>query len=259
MNTKNNYLKHFGILGMHWGVRRYQNKDGSLTSAGKKRYAEGTSGDIEKAADESLKGYMAPAVSATVIANSMKKPIDLPRQTVDNILSLGQRSTDLSNEMYDSAAKEANMVIKSAEFKRDLQQKLYDDFGDGCDDKDLFEMVRDDYFREMMQDAKYCPKTSKLIKEFNKTVDQYFDECEKAAQTVIDQIGDKTLEQIKNKTITYKDVVRSKIIKDTDGSWVSYLGRHAEEIAFYDNDKIPSAYPYSMSDYNRDAKSIGKY
>lgn len=29
---------HHGILGMKWGVRRYQNKDGSLTAAGKKRY-----------------------------------------------------------------------------------------------------------------------------------------------------------------------------------------------------------------------------
>lgn len=29
---------HHGILGMKWGVRRYQNKDGSLTTAGKKRY-----------------------------------------------------------------------------------------------------------------------------------------------------------------------------------------------------------------------------
>lgn len=27
---------HYGVLGMKWGVRRYQNKDGSLTSAGKK-------------------------------------------------------------------------------------------------------------------------------------------------------------------------------------------------------------------------------
>lgn len=36
----NNYLQHHGILGMRWGVRRYQNKDGSLTAAGRKRVAK---------------------------------------------------------------------------------------------------------------------------------------------------------------------------------------------------------------------------
>ena len=34
------YLMHWGIKGMKWGVRRYQNKDGSLTKAGRKRYAK---------------------------------------------------------------------------------------------------------------------------------------------------------------------------------------------------------------------------
>lgn len=34
----NTELQHYGILGQKWGVRRYQNEDGSLTPAGKARY-----------------------------------------------------------------------------------------------------------------------------------------------------------------------------------------------------------------------------
>ena len=45
---ENDELKHWGILGMHWGVRRYQNEDGTLTPEGRERYGVGTSKEIEK-------------------------------------------------------------------------------------------------------------------------------------------------------------------------------------------------------------------
>lgn len=39
------YLKHHGILGQKWGVRRFQNKDGSLTPAGKERVGSISDGE----------------------------------------------------------------------------------------------------------------------------------------------------------------------------------------------------------------------
>lgn len=44
-----NELTHHGVLGMKWGVRRYQNKDGTLTSKGKNRLDKTKQDVVEKA------------------------------------------------------------------------------------------------------------------------------------------------------------------------------------------------------------------
>lgn len=44
-----NELYHWGVKGMKWGIRRYQNKDGTLTAKGKKHYS--MSDDAKTASD----------------------------------------------------------------------------------------------------------------------------------------------------------------------------------------------------------------
>lgn len=49
---ENNELRHHGIKGQRWGIRRFQNRDGSLTSAGKKRRADDSDTDENKQKQE---------------------------------------------------------------------------------------------------------------------------------------------------------------------------------------------------------------
>ena len=58
-------LKHWGIKGMKWGVRRYQNRDGSLTAEGKKRYGDSDGDDKPKETREEAKARVVKTGTAS--------------------------------------------------------------------------------------------------------------------------------------------------------------------------------------------------
>ena len=61
--TKNNYIYHHGIKGQRWGIRRFQNEDGSLTSSGKARYnQDGTKKNAIDMDDEDLNKFFIPQI-----------------------------------------------------------------------------------------------------------------------------------------------------------------------------------------------------
>lgn len=48
IKTTSLYLCHHGVKGQKWGVRRYQNEDGSLTNAGRRRYIKGMRKELKR-------------------------------------------------------------------------------------------------------------------------------------------------------------------------------------------------------------------
>ena len=66
MVYETNSLAHWGVKGMHWGVRRYQNADGSLTAAGKKRRLKEANADAKKKAKQAKETKEAATKKKTV-------------------------------------------------------------------------------------------------------------------------------------------------------------------------------------------------
>lgn len=83
-------LYHHGIKGMKWGVRRYQNADGSLTSAGKRRYdVENARAEVKKARQKVKKMQTAETASA-----SLKRFADATAVGIKRIQSAQQYSRE---------------------------------------------------------------------------------------------------------------------------------------------------------------------
>ena len=88
-------LSHHGIKGQKWGVRRFQNADGSLTVAGKKRYSTGETSGERSGLTDRQKTILKNAGKAALIAGSVaaagylyannKSVCDVALKTIGNV------------------------------------------------------------------------------------------------------------------------------------------------------------------------------
>ena len=149
--SSNDYLAHHGILGQKWGVRRFQNEDGSLTAAGKSRYSTGNTAAASKSTDSAssrdskassgidkkkVAKYVAigaAAVAGTVLAvhgaktmsevvrnRSLAVHLDRGHKAVNDIFRVVRQSDD---KMWDTAWRKSK-ARTDAEFMQETMAKV---------------------------------------------------------------------------------------------------------------------------------------
>lgn len=109
----NNELVHYGIKGQKWGVRRYQNKDGSLTPEGEKRYGSKEElqslRDNKKQVDAVKKGIegvqnkrneQAKKANAGKIKNDLENMSDDELRAIVNRLNMEERYSQVMQSRY---------------------------------------------------------------------------------------------------------------------------------------------------------------
>ena len=86
LQENHNSLKHYGIKDMHWGVRRFQNPDGSLTEEGRERYGVGEPRSPHFS-DDFIKG----------VTNLHRDPSELSTKEINELISRLNAENNLKN------------------------------------------------------------------------------------------------------------------------------------------------------------------
>lgn len=107
----NNELKHHGILGMRWGIRRFQNKNGSLTAKGKQRY----SNDSDDQKEDSIETKRSKLLKSTDAKELYKNRNLLSTQELNeriNRIDTERRLGEIASRQTKSGYDRINSVLK---------------------------------------------------------------------------------------------------------------------------------------------------
>lgn len=167
-----NELYHYGVKGMKWGVRRYQNPDGSLTSAGKSRYNKKT----EKRINKLEKYRRKKAIKANKNAVKNHKWAHSEKQDIEDLKRKGTFSEvykrALEAEREERAAKYENLTGKDASNRSFAETALDEIYYSVTSEQRLKDLINDknNQYRSYKKAAKKWEAANKNL--MNMTIDE---------------------------------------------------------------------------------------
>lgn len=109
--SNEDYIAHHGIKGQKWGVRRFRNEDGSLTSLGQRRYAK-DSKELQRLQKKSDKQADKVSKRSAKLARYSRRPRWLMD---DGITANKAKRVDRAKRRYESTMKKAENLYKKME------------------------------------------------------------------------------------------------------------------------------------------------
>ena len=182
-------LYHWGIKGMKWGVRRYQNPDGSLTAAGKKRYTNPDGSLNEKGKKK--------------FGNSVKSDAETPKR---------KTAKDMTDEELDKAI---NRARKEDEYNR-LRPEPKEEIKDNNYKKLMTKMVNEMIVPAVIQSGKNALQKA-LDKQANELLKDKIDPNSKEAlQKKYDVLKlKKDIEKLSKGTTSMDELTKAYNLKTT--------------------------------------------